>query len=99
MAMQTLEGTWEEIAAHADELADKHLKVIYEVDAPADIMDIPVVGPPNEGMLAVLKEIEERQKGRRHTFGDSVADVRYARSGPVYGMEPCDDYDVEPADD
>ena len=91
MATQTLEGTWEEIAAHADELADKRLKVTFEADAPAEVMDIPVVGPPNEGMLAVLKEIEERQKGRRHTYGDSVADIRYGRSGPMYGLEPIDD--------
>ena len=90
MATQVLEGTWEEIAAHADELAGKLVRVSVEVEAPADIMDIPVVGPPNEGMLAALREIAERQQGRRQTEGDSVAIIRHGRSGPLYGMESSD---------
>ena len=83
MATQVLEGTWEEIAAHADELTGKRLKVIVEPDVPADMMDIPIVGPPNEGMLATLRHIEERQKDWRQTEGNSVADVRHGRSGPM----------------
>ena len=90
MATQVLEGTWEEIAARADELADKHLKVVYEADVTTNTTEIPVVGPPNEGMLAALREIEEHQQGMRPTFGDSVAEVRYGRSGPMYGMEPVE---------
>lgn len=91
MAQQVLEGTWEEIVAHAEELSGKRLTVIVETDAPADMMDIPIVGPPNEGMLAALREIEERQKGRRQTFGNSVEIIRHGRTGPLYGMEPTGD--------
>ncbi len=90
MAQQILEGTWEEIASHADALRGKRLKVLVEAEA-AEEMDIPVVGPPNEGMLIALHEIEARQKNRPQTFGDSVQIVRHGRTGPLYGMEPLDD--------
>lgn len=91
VAQQVLEGTWEEIAAHAEELTGKRLKVIVETDAPTDMTGIPIVAPPNEGMLAALREIAERQKGRRQTEGDSVAIIRHGRSGPLYGVEPNSD--------
>lgn len=91
MAQQVLEGTWEEIAAHAHEFTGKRLKVSIETDTTDSIGDIPRVGPPNEGMRAALREIKERQAGRRQTLGDSVAIVRYGRTGPMYGMEPVDD--------
>lgn len=115
MVIQVLEGTWEEIAAHAKELAGKRLRVEVETEAGAVlpnqkpesdggtildednrplsnlVTDIPVVGPPNEGMLAVLREIEERQKGRRQTLGDSVKIIRHGRTGPLYSLEPVDD--------
>ena len=90
MAQQVLEGTWEEIAAHADELAGKHIKVIVDTETRIDVVDIPVVGPPNEGMLATLREIAGRQEGRCQSEGDSVAIVRHGRSGPLYGMESND---------
>lgn len=91
MAQQILEGTWEEIAAHAEELAGKRLKVIVEAEATSAEMDIPIVGPPNEGMLAALHEIEARQKDRRQTLGNSVEIVRQGRTGPLYDMEPTHD--------
>ncbi len=91
MAQQILEGTWEEIAAHAEELAGKRLTVIVEPEAAELEMDIPVVGPPNEGMLAALQEIEARQKDRQQTLGNSVEIVRQGRTGPLYGMEPTHD--------
>ena len=88
MSRLVLEGTWEEIAAHADELAGKRLTVIVEPAAAGEEMDIPVVGPPNAGMLAALHEIEARQKDRQQTLGNSVEIVRQGRTGPLYGMEP-----------
>ncbi len=93
MAQQVLEGTWEEIAAHAGELAGKRLTVIVETDAPEEAtMNIAVIGPPNEGMLSALREIEERQKGRRFTSGkDTQEMIRQARNGGMYGLEPVDD--------
>ncbi len=91
MEQQILEGTWEEIAAHADELAGKRLTVIVELEAAEEEMDIPTVGPPNEGMLAALHEIEIRQKDRQQTLGNSVEIIRQGRTGPLYGMEPTHD--------
>lgn len=90
MAQQVLEGTWDEIAARAGEFAGKRLKVIVDTEAMTDIADVPVVGPPNEGMLAALREIAGRQEGRRQIEGDSVAIIRHGRSGPLYGMESND---------
>lgn len=91
MAQQVLEGTWEEIAAHAPEFSGKRLKVVVEADTTDSFDGIPRVGPPNEGMQTALREIRERQAGRRQTLGDSVAIVRYGRTGPMYSMEPQDD--------
>lgn len=91
MAAQVLEGTWEEIAAHADDFMGKRLTVIVEAEATEDEMVIPVVGPPNEGMLAALKEIEKSQNNRRRTFGNGVEIVRQGRTGPLYGTEPTRD--------
>ncbi len=96
MAQQVLEGTWEEIAAHAEELTGKQVRLVVEpanleADIAAKPLEIPVVGPPNEAMLATLAEISIRQAGRRQTLGDSVAIVRHGRMGPIYGLEPVDD--------
>lgn len=91
MAALVLEGTWEEIAAHADELAGKRLTVIVEAETAEEETHIPVVGPPNEGMLTALREIEDRQVSRRQTLGNSVEIVRQGRTGPLYGMEPTRD--------
>ena len=95
MAQQVLEGTWEEIAAHARELRGKQVRLVVEpaleADSAANSLEIPVVGPPNEGMRAALAEIRERQKGQRQTLGDGVAIVRHGRTGPLYGREPVED--------
>ena len=92
MATQVLEGTWEEIAAHADELAGKRLRVIVDMDAPEAVeqpnVGPPNMGPPNEQMLGILRDIAERQKGRRHTSGEDTQDLlRQARNGGMYDME------------
>ena len=96
MATQVLEGTWEEIAAHADELAGKRLRVIVETDAPEAVdspnVGPPNVGPPNEQMLGILRDIAERQKGRRYTSGEDTQElIRQARNGGMYGIEPLDE--------
>ena len=92
MATQVLEGTWEEIAAHAGELAGKRLRVFVET-SPEEHMApvIPVVGPVNEGMLAALREIEEIQRGMRHTQGNIVQMIRHGRTSPLYGRESTED--------
>ena len=83
MAAQVLEGTWEEIAAHADDFVGRRLMVIVEAEAVENEIVIPVVGSPNEGMLAALREIEENQKNRRQTLGNGVEIVRQGRTGPL----------------
>ena len=91
MAAQVLEGTWEEIAAHADELAGKRLKVIVEADSSGGA-EQPNVGPPNEKALAILAMLAERQQGRRETSGeDTQRMIREGRAGGMYGLEPVDD--------
>ena len=96
MATQVLEGTWEEIAARADELAGKRLRVIVETDAPEAVESLnvgpPNVGPPNEQMLGILRDIAERQKGRHYTSGEDTQElIRQARNGGMYGIEPLDE--------
>ena len=101
MATQVLEGTWEEIAARADELAGKRLRVIVETDALEAVESLnvgppnigpPNVGPPNEQALAILALIAERQQGRRETSGeDTQRLIREGRAGGVYGLEPIGD--------
>ncbi len=96
MATQVLEGTWEEIAAHAEELAGKRLRVIVETDAPEAVeqpnVGPPNMGPPNEQALAILALIAERQQGRRETSGeDTQRLIREGRAGGMYGLEPISD--------
>lgn len=47
--------------------------------------------PPNEGMLAALREIAERQKNRPFTEGtDTMKLLREARGGAMYGNDPAE---------
>lgn len=80
MARQVVEGTWEVIATHTDEMVGKRVTVSVQPD------EIPGTKPPKEAMLTTLREIAEHQNGRHQTEGDSIADVRYGRSDPIYGM-------------
>ena len=94
MAHLVLEGTWEEISAHADELTGKRLKVVVEevseASQPPNIGP-PNLGPPNEAALRMLGELEKRQQGRRYTSGEETQDlIQQARNGGMYGREPLD---------
>ncbi len=95
MAQQVLEGTWEEIAAHADEFVGLRLKVLVQEVAEADeVPNIgpPNLGPPNEAALRMLQKLEERQQGRRYTSGAGTQDLtRQARNGGRYGRESVDE--------
>ena len=47
--------------------------------------------PPNEGMLAALREIAVHQKDRPYTDGSSSLKLlREARAGAMYGYDPTD---------
>jgi len=96
MAQQILEGTWEEIVAHADELTGKHIKVIVEATVPETVeqpnVGPPNMGPPNEQMLGILRDIAERQEGTQYTSGEGTQElIRQARNGGMYGMEPLEE--------
>ncbi|MBV9850853.1 MAG: hypothetical protein JO250_14365 [Armatimonadetes bacterium] len=81
--MTVLEGTWEEVARHAPELAGRRVRLtVLEEAAPA---------PPNEGMLAALRLIEQRQQGRQETSSeDTQRLLRDARDGGMYGLDPSE---------
>jgi hypothetical protein len=77
MSQQVLEGTWEEIARHGDELSGKRVRLTVLEEEPI----------PNEAMLAALRDVDEIQKGMRLTSGeDTKALLREAREGGMYGL-------------
>lgn len=81
MSEQILEGTWEEIAAHADEFAGKKLRVTVIEEMPAP--------QPNYAMLEVMRRVAEMQKGMRFTDGSNTQQLlRQARAGGMYGYKP-----------
>jgi hypothetical protein len=62
-----------------------------EADEPLNIGP-PNQGPPNEKMLNILREIEERQRGRPYSSGEGTQALsRQARNGGMYGREPLDE--------
>ena len=80
-----LEGTWEEIAAHATELAGRRVRLTVlggneqEPRAPHR---------PNEALLAAMEKVGEMQKGMNPAeAGDTLALLREARSGAMYDFE------------
>ncbi len=82
MATQVLEGTWEEITKHAENLIGKKVRVTILEDEPRP------KPKPNEGMLEALRKIKERQKDMRETGGESGADIiRRGRAGEMFGYE------------
>lgn len=80
MARQVLEGTWEEIAAHADELTGKRVRVIVEPETVIEAV------APNFAMLNAMREADEIQKGMNPKLeSDGVAILREGRQGAMYG--------------
>ncbi len=78
MAEQILEGTWEEIAAHAEEFAGKRLRLTVIETAPQ----------PNHAMLEAIRRAAELQQAMRFTSGeDTQRLLREARAGKMYGDE------------
>lgn len=77
MTAQVLEGTWEEVARRAKDLAGRKVRLlILDSDAPAK---------PNKKALAVIKKIRQKQKGTRLTSGETGTDiVKRARSGEMF---------------
>ena len=94
MAQQILEGTWEEIAAHADELRGKRLTVIVE----PEMIDSQELETMEEEALRTRQELAEFQ-ARNPGLSDTEAILRYGRCGPMYGMPFVDDSQVGMNDD
>ena len=83
MVIQTLEGTWEEIAKHADELKGRHLRVT--------VFDRESSPQPNEKALQVINRVAEKQKKMRFTSGERTLQIlRDARNGEMFGNDTND---------
>ncbi len=81
MSEHVLEGTWEEIASHADEFTGKRLRVTVIEEAPQ----------PNYAMLEAMRIAAELQAGMRFTDGsDTQKMLREARAGGMYGYDPSE---------
>ena len=79
MLEQVFEGTWQDLAAHADEFEGKQLRLTVVEEPPRQ----------NYQMLEVMLRIAERDKDRPLTSGDDTQKLlREARDGKMYG----DDY-------
>jgi hypothetical protein len=78
MSQQVLEGSWEEIMRHADELEGKRVRLT--------VLEECAIPQPNREMLAALRKVKEIQQGMRMTSGDETqALLREARDGKMYG--------------
>ncbi len=82
MLEQVFEGTWEDLAAHADEFEGKQLRLtVVENPPPSSI----------QARLEVLRQIEELQRDMPMTDGsDTQRRLREARAGAMWGYEPIE---------
>ena len=81
MLEQIYEGTWEDLAAHADEFEGKHLRLTVVEAVPSFI----------QTRLEVLRQIDELRKDMPMTDGsDSQRMLREARAGAMWGYEPIE---------
>jgi hypothetical protein len=86
--MLELEGTWEEIAAHAAELAGRRVRVTV-LDTAADEQADKSMSPA-ERFAAAMRELELDQEMPLTAAADSVALVREARAGAMWGYDPIE---------
>ena len=85
--MLELEGTWEEIAAHAAALAGRRVRVTV-LDAAENGQAAEAVSPAEQFAAAMLEAEEMEKEMPLAPAADSVALVREARSGAMYGYDP-----------
>lgn len=78
MITQTLEGIWEDVARHAEELKGRRVRVtVFEDEA---------VPQPNERALQIIQKVTEKQKEMRYTSGAETQTIlRNARNGEMFG--------------
>ena len=82
MTTQTLEGTWEEVAQHANALSGRRVRVtIIEEEAPQ----------PNKAMLAALHKVAERSQNMPVSSGaETLKILREGRNGRMFGYDPTE---------
>jgi len=73
-ALMEMEGTWEEIAAHAPEFSGRRLRVVV----------LPEISAQEDPHLNFLQEIEERSR-LMNPKPDSRDLLREGREGAMYG--------------
>jgi hypothetical protein len=87
--MLELEGTWEEILAHAPTLTGQRVRLMV-VEA-ADAPPAQDSRSPAEQFAAANEEAEELEAAMPLTWGlDTVSLIRQGRAGAMYGYEPCE---------
>ena len=90
---KTFRGTWGEILSHSNEISETskvELRIfeITSIEEDSVSKTSKAAVSPNEGMLAALREIAERQQGRRHTDGSETERLlREGRAGAMWGHE------------
>ena len=78
MAMQTLEGTWEEITRHAKDFVGRKVRITVLEDEVSPV--------PNYEMLDALRKVSERSKNMPVSSDeDTLKLIREARSGGMFG--------------
>ncbi len=77
MIARTIEGIWEDVARHAEELKGRRVRVtVFEDEA----------APPNEKALRIIRKVAEKQKEMRYTSGAETQTIlRNARNGEMFG--------------
>ena len=83
------EGTPQQLAEWLGHLPnEKRYRVVVEEPETEEGGASSFQAKPNEGMLAALHEIAERQKGRRHTDGSETDRLlREGRAGAMWDRE------------
>lgn len=77
MAPQILEGTWEEVARNAGSLVGRRVRVT--------VIDDEILRTPNKKLLDVIRQVEENQKDREETTGESSVEIiKRGRSGEMF---------------
>jgi hypothetical protein len=87
--MLELEGTWEEILVHSSELAGQRVRLTV-LPAAREEPDWETM-TPTERFAASMDLAEAMEREMEYSKpDDSVALVREARAGAIYGYEPAE---------
>lgn len=77
MTTQVIEGTWEEVARHAENLVGRKVRLL--------VLEDEVLPKPNHKALEIMQKIAEKQKDLPFTAGESSVEiVRKGRSGEMF---------------